>query len=269
MRKAANTNGRTGSARSRRSIAPGNQPLNTRAALLRKSAVLILFVLGLAVLMIQNSTLMAERIGRPITKVRMDSQWQNVAVAEVGQILEAFMGAGFFEFDVAGVKARLEQHPWIRQATVKKQWPDTIALNLVEEVGIARWGEGELINQYGEIFRPGTQQGLNLPRLSGPKDSQMKVMEQFRAVNQLFFPAGLRVTELRLSERGNWSLHLNDRLNVTAGRGDVMNKLTRFLDFYNEQPEDSAAALVAVDLRYDNGFAVRKINEDLSGVAAR
>jgi cell division septal protein FtsQ len=48
-----------------------------------------------------------------------------------------------------------------------------------------------------------------------------------------------------------------------------MNKLTRFLDFYNEQPEDSAAALVAVDLRYDNGFAVRKINEDLSGVAAR
>lgn len=240
-----------------------------RAALLRKSAVLIVFVLGLSVLVIQNSTLVAERIGRPITKVRMDNQWQNVAEAEVGQILESFMGAGFFEFDVAGVKAKLEQHPWIRQATVKKQWPDTIALNLVEEVGIARWGEDELINQYGEIFRPGTQQGLSLPRLSGPSDSQMKVMEQFRAVNQLFFPAGLRVTELRLSERGNWSLQLNDRLGVTAGRGDVMHKLTRFLEFYNEQTEDSAATLVAVDLRYDNGFAVRKINEDLSGVAAR
>ena len=83
------------------------------------------------------------------------------------------------------------------------------------------------------------------------------------------FPAGLRVTELRLSERGNWSLQLNDRLGVTAGRGDVMDKLTRFLEFYNGQTEDSAAALVSVDLRYDNGFAVRKISEDLSGVAAR
>jgi len=250
-------------------MAPGNQPLNLRAALLRKSAVLVLFVLGLAVLVFQNSELVAERIGQPITKVRMDNQWQNVAEAEVGQVLESFMGAGFFEFDVAGVKARLEQHPWIRQATVKKQWPDSIALTLVEEVGIARWNEDGLINQYGEVFRPGQRHGLNLPRLSGPDDSQMKVMEQFRAVNQLFFPAGLRVTELRLSERGNWSLQLNDRIAVTAGRGDVMERLSRFLEFYNDQPAESATTLVGVDLRYDNGFAVRKINEDLSGVAAR
>ena len=230
---------------------------------------LVLFVIGLVALVVQNSALVAERIGQPITKVRMDNQWQNVAEAEVSLVLESFMGAGFFEFDVTGVKAKLEQHPWIRQATVKKQWPDTIALNLIEEVGIARWGDDGLINQYGEVFKPGSLIGANLPRLSGPDDSQMKVMEQFRAVNQLFFSAGLRVTELRLSERGNWSLQLNDQIAVTAGRGDVMEKLSRFLDFYNEQPAEAATALLAVDLRYDNGFAVRNMAEDLSGVAAR
>lgn len=255
--------------RKKRSFVAGNQPLNHRAAMIRNLAVLVSFVIGLGFLLFQNSEAVAQRIGQPITKVRMDNHWQSVAESEVREILERFMGTGFFEFNVSGLKQQLELHPWIRQATVKKQWPDTISLNLIEEVAIAHWGDSELINQYGEIFDPSVASVLNLPQLRGPKDSQLKVMEQFRAVSQLFFPVGLRVTELELSKRGNWSLQLNSRIDVTAGRGDVMNKLTRFMDFYTNQSEEFVAGVVAVDLRYDNGIAVRSIENEMSAVAAR
>ncbi len=255
--------------RKQRSFVAGNQPLNHRAAMIRNLVVLVLFVIGLGILLFQNSEAVAQRIGQPITKIRMDNHWQSVAESEVREILERFMGTGFFEFDVSGLKHELELHPWIRQATVKKQWPDTISLNLTEEVAIAHWGDLELINQYGEIFRPSSAAVLNLPQLKGPEDSQLKVMEQFRTVNQLFFPVGLQVTKLELSKRGNWSLRLNSRIDVTAGRGDVMNKLARFLDFYTNQPEEFFAGVVAVDLRYDNGIAVRSIENEMSAVAVR
>lgn len=259
-----NTNGRK-----QRKFVAGNQPLNHRGAMVRNLLVLVSFVFGLGFLLFQNSDAIAQRIGQPITKVRMDNQWQSIAETEVRSVFAQFMGVGFFEFNVVGLKQELEMHPWIRQATVKKQWPDTIALSLTEEVAIARWGDSQLINQYGEVFDPELMVALSLPQLRGPEDSQLKVMEQFRTINQLFFPVGLRVTELQLSQRGNWGLQLNGSINVNAGRGDVMDKLKRFLDFYNNQPENFVASMVAVDLRYDNGIAVQSVEADMSAVAAR
>ena len=199
----------------------------------------------------------------------MENQWQRISGAEVRQMLSGFMGTGYFDFDVVGVKNTLEQHPWVRQASVKKIWPNSLGLHLTEEVAIARWGVDGLLNQYGEIFRPNTTSHLQaLPSLSGPEESQIRVMEQFRIVNQLFFPAGLRVTSLALSDRGSWTLELNDKLRVIAGREDVMERLNRFLEFYGRHA-DSVSNMLAVDLRYDNGLAVQSLHEDPTELAAR
>ena len=94
-------------------------------------------------------------------------------------------------------------------------------------------------------------------------------MEQYRALSQQLFSAGLRVTALSLSQRGNWTLELNREITVTAGREQVSERLGRFIDFYRSQQDTGARAIVSVDLRYDNGLAIKRAEEELAGVAVR
>ncbi len=235
-----------------------------------KYLVLVISFVGFTVLFVQNKELISQRMSRPVTKVRVENQWQRISEAEVRKLIGQFMGVGYFDFDVQSVKKELESHPWIRHAAVKKVWPDGVGLQLTEEVAIARWSEDRLLNQYGEIFNPEPvdHPGI-LPILSGPEGTQIQVMEQYRAINQLFFQAGLRVTGLALSERGNWTLELNQQIDINAGRVHVMTRLARFIDFYAKQAEEEIAAMAYVDLRYENGIAVRSHSEGLPGVAVR
>lgn len=249
---------------------PGSQPLDTASVLYRRLAIVATIFLGIALAIILNVDSLSQRLNQSVTKVRMENQWQRVSDQEVREMLSEYMGTGFFDFNVLGVKQTLEQHPWIRKADVKKIWPNSLGLHLTEEVAIARWSNGSLLNQYGEIFKPRVTSHLQqLPLLEGPADSQILVMEQYRAINQLFFPAGLRVTSLTLSDRGTWSLSLNDELEIIAGREDVMNRLGRFLTFYNDLDSADLENMLAVDLRYNNGLAVRKLPDEVSELAAR
>lgn len=195
---------------------------------------------------------------RPISKVRIENQWQRVAEAEVTAILQAYIGAGFFEFDIDRVSAELEALPWVSSVDLRRVWPDTLALHLKEEVPIAHWGEGKLLNQYGELFEPANALDFTeLPTLAGPEDSQDRVMQQYKQLSQVLSPAGLRLAGLRLSHRGSWSMRVNS-MQVEAGRGDILAKTQRFARFYAQQDATETAQFESVDLRYGNGIAVKK-----------
>lgn len=209
-------------------------------------------------------------INRPITKVKLENQWTKLSEREVSQMLAAYMGSGFFAFDVVGLKNDIERHPWVRQASIQRVWPDSVSLRIDEKVAIARWGETQLLSQQGEKFAP-AQMGnaASLPKLSGPEGSQDRVMQQYQFLNELFSPADLRLSELTLSERGSWELVVNDRIAVAAGREKIIERVNRFISFYQREPEFERLAITSVDLRYDNGLAIARSEEELSGVAAR
>ena len=236
----------------------GGQPLNKRTAS-RKRAALIAVVASLSVIVIQqNHENLVNALTRPVSKVRIESMQQFVTEEELRNLVSRYLGVGFLTFDVLGAKRSLEQHPWIRRVSVKKVWPDTVAIDIREEVAIARWRESLLLNQFGEIFEPAEIQRLaGLPSLIGPEGEQYRVMKQYRAVSQQVFPAGLRVTSLSLSPRGNWVLVLNDLTRVTLGREKTVERLARFTEFYQNSGIELHEGFVSADLRYDNGIAVR------------
>ena len=261
---------RSGVHATRRTLISSNQPL--KPIYLGKRALLLMLTLfvGLGLLIQQNYRDISRYLNRPVTKVRIENQWQQISNAEVRMYLASYMGSGFFDFDVNGVKQELEQHPWVSLATVKRIWPDTVSVQLTEQVAIARWGGSQLLNQRGEIFEPSNMENLSaLPQLSGPELSQYEVMEQYQLFTQILFPAGLRLTGLSLSPRGSWGLTLNEEMQVAVGRIDVNKKLERFVDFYAGQPALQTALFQSIDLRYSNGIAIRSANLDLTGVAIR
>ena len=268
----ANTTMRIGSGihATRRNVFSEKQSLKTTHSGNRAVILIVTLCISLALLLQQNYQEVSRFLNRPVSKVRIENQWQQLNDAEIKQMLIPFMGIGFFVSDVDGIKQNLEQHPWIFKASVKRIWPDTLSLQLTEQVAIARWGENQLLNQQGEIFNPSNLDNLStLPILRGPEQSQFEVMQQYQLLNQVFFPVGLRLTGLSLSSRGSWQLTLNDNMQVVVGRSDVIVKVERFVEFYVGQPATQTAQFESIDLRYSNGMAIKTIQQEIAGVAVR
>jgi len=209
-------------------------------------------------------------INQPVSRIGIEGSLQFVQEQEIADLISSKLGEGFFGIDVNSVKADLETHPWIASAAVKRVWPDQLAIRITEEVPIARWGDTHLLNQYGHIFSPENLTQLpNLPVLLGPKDSENLMMERYKELSELLFPAGLGLQQLSLSSRGSWELQLSDGVQVIAGRRDVTERVRRFLEIYDSQLRNDIALIESVDLRYANGLAVKTSQDDINGVAAR
>jgi len=248
----------------------GGQPLNKKPASRKRAALFVLVMSSIVLAIQQNHETLANALIRPVSKVRIESVQQFVTEEELRKLVSQYLGAGFFAFDVLGAKQSLEQHPWIRLVSVKKIWPDILAIDIQEEVAIARWKQGQLLNQFGEIFEPAEIQRLaRLPLLIGPEGEQYRVMEQYRAVNQQLFSAGVRVTSLSLSPRGNWVMVLNDSTRVTLGREKTVERLARFAELYENPELEFHTNLLSADLRYDNGIAVKLEAKESASLAYR
>jgi cell division protein FtsQ len=88
-------------------------------------------------------------------------------------------------------------------------------------------------------------------------------------LNELFSPVDLRLSELTLSERGSWDLVVNDRIAIAVGREKLIERVNRFIAFYQQETDFDRDAIAKVDLRYDNGLAIARVDESLPGVASR
>jgi cell division protein FtsQ len=68
---------------------------------------------------------------------------------------------------------------------------------------------------------------------------------------------GLQVRSQSLSERGSWAVDLGQGTQLVFGRRRVTEKLQRFLAVYDRRLNQYLAQAERVDLRYQNGLAVR------------
>lgn len=174
----------------------------------------------------------------------------------------------FFSVDLPSVRAAFEAVPWVRHATVRREFPNRLQVMLQEHQAVAYWGsEGEtrLINSFGEVFEAnvGEIEQEMLPRLNGPQGQSAEVLAVYRALAPLFEPMEMPVDELGLSVGGSWRVQLDSGAGIELGRGSVaelservrrfLATLTQVTSRYERQP----SALESADLRHENGYAIR------------
>jgi cell division protein FtsQ len=178
------------------------------------------------------------------------------------------LAGNFFTVDLAATRKAFEDVPWVRQAVVRREFPNRLRVVLQEHQPVALWGEdgsSRLVNSFGELFEAnaGEVESEALPRLAGPDGQAAQVLAMYAAVAPLFEPLELAAEQLQLTGRGSWQLSLDTGATVELGRGevaDVLPRVQRFVDTlsqvtsrYGRRPE----ALVSADLRYGDGFAIR------------
>ena len=59
----------------------------------------------------------------------------------------------FFTADLDQVRKVFESVPWVRRASVRREWPDQLIVELEEHEALGTWGEdGRLLSVKGDVF---------------------------------------------------------------------------------------------------------------------
>jgi cell division protein FtsQ len=150
----------------------------------------------------------------------------------------------------------VERLPWVERAQVRKRWPDTLEVTVVEHRPFARWGSERLLSVDGVLFPvPRNVDASALPQLGGPDAQVSEVVALYNQASALFAPMGLKVDALVRDARGSWSLKLDSGLDLVIGRADAHPRLQRFARLLPPLLGDPRT-LQRADLRYTNGFAL-------------
>lgn len=178
--------------------------------------------------------------------------------------------------DVDSIQQEILRLPWIKQVSVRKQWPDRLIVNIVEFKPKFYWNEVFLLDDDGNLFNvPDEQIQENLPRLFGPIGKEKIILDNYRQLEAIANQLSKRDYQIYIDkaladERNAWQLLLkpcfkgvcanNKDIKVTLGREYIGDRFKRFVRFFKNIQADLPRneRISEVDLRYDNGIAVKR-----------
>ncbi len=174
----------------------------------------------------------------------------------------------FFTADLGGVRKAFMQVPWVRDAVVRREFPNRLRVILQEHKPVAFWGESSdttLVNSFGEVFEanPGDVDQEGLPRLIGPQEQSAQVLAMYRQLAPLFEAVDLGIERLTLTGRGSWQAETDSGAVIELGRGgpeEILARAQRFTETITQATSRYGRrneAVLSADLRHGDGYAIR------------
>jgi cell division protein FtsQ len=193
------------------------------------------------------------RVEGEVTRNSVSTIRANAGPRLAGDLLTLDLGVG---------KQAFESVPWVRQAVVRRIWPDRLAVQLEEHRAAALWGDDRLVNTYGEVFEAnlGDVEDDGLVTLRGPEGSARAMLTLYLRLVPLFETIEGRIDTLSLSGRGSWRVELDSGAEVELGRGDadeVLARTQRFVRTVGQVTSQYQRPLEYADLRHGEAYAVR------------
>ena len=215
-----------------------------------------LMLLALPFVGVLNGWFAADRW--PVDKLDVRAEFNHVSAEEIREVAQPLLGKGFFAIDLDAVRSAVATLPWVERAEARKRWPDTIDLVIYERQPYARWGAERLVSRSGELFTvAGAEQLKGLPQLGGPDDRLDDVLQFYADCVREFSGSGMVIDAVTLSTRGGWRLDLASGAIIEIGRDNAKQHLARFLDVWPSLAGAHPEPPAYIDLRYENGFALR------------
>jgi cell division protein FtsQ len=173
----------------------------------------------------------------------------------------------FFTANLEQVRQVFEAVPWVRRATVRREWPDRLIVEVEEHEALGTWGEdGRLLSVKGDVFTANlaeAEEDHELPQFSGPDGSEKEVLSRYAELRSWFAPARLVPESLALSSRYAWTVILNNGTSVALGREQTPTMLRdRVSRLVSVWPQLAARVqdIETIDMRYQNGLALSATN---------
>lgn len=182
---------------------------------------------------------------------------------ELVAALENYQNAFILAVDTAAAKHKLESLPWVRRATVTRQFPNTLLIRIEEHQPAAVWiddSRRRLVSDAGELI-PLTDArsfgGLPVLRGSGAPE---QIRELFRLLDTE--PAlARRLTQATLVGERRWNVWLDHRVEVRLPEQGA-EAAWHYLAKRQRDEALLSRAIEAIDLRNPSWLALRLMDEN-------
>ncbi len=194
-----------------------------------------------------------------IRQVQFLGPMRHVDAAQLRRVVADELSGTFFTLNLDAARVAFSGVPWVREAAVRRRWPNRLEVRLDEHQPLARWNGSTLVNREGEVFS--AEYDGELPALVGPEGSARTVADTYYRYRSTLAAVARSIAELRLSDRRAWTLHLDNGIAVELGRDRPDERMQRFVAWYPKALApllgEEGTHIQQVDMRYRSGFAVR------------
>ncbi len=228
-------------------------------------------LLGLAALALLAAGLwwLAQRPIFTLKVIRIDGasemQLRRVNALTVRNTALPRIRGNFFTANLDTVRAAFEAVPWVRKATIRREWPNTLLVTIEEHQPLGTWGEdGRLVSVKGDVFTANldeAEEDGELPEFAGPEGSAPEVVARYADLQKWFAPLGLAPDAVQLSGRYAWKVRLDNGVTVELGReqtpATLQERVARLVSVYPQLAARLQERIESVDMRYPNGLALK------------
>lgn len=232
--------------------------LNDLQALKRLTLLVYLLIIPLVIFLIQQSLI---RSNFPINEIQIKNQYEKVDSLQVDLIIQQYLRGNFFGLDLNLTRNIFKKLPWVREVSVRRIWPDKIEISIEEHQVIARWGNVGLVNDKGEFFNAAYQD--DLPYFWGPKNFVSEITQKYFEINKILSKELMQIGTISMSDRLSWEIQTDNNIKIVLGRKDILKKITNFVEHYQTVLTEINNRIEYVDMRYKNGFAIKKLDEKI------
>jgi cell division protein FtsQ len=189
-----------------------------------------------------------------LREVHITGEARHVTRAQIEAIANNELKGTFFTLNLPQVRRAFEKLPWVREVTLRRRWPASLEVNVIEHVPLARWGNHALVNTHGEIFHAAFDG--KLPTFVGPAGTAKEIAIQYDYFRRSLSALGAPVL-VQLTPRRAWQVRLDGGPTLELGREDIEARLGRYIQVHERTVGALKRRIDYVDLRYANGFSVR------------
>ena len=199
------------------------------------------------------------RVDLPIKQISIIGEYQHIDKEQVDLIANEYIEGNFFSINLDQTRHAFKKLAWVREIAIRKKFPDTLEVTIEEHKPIARWGRVGLVNSYGEIFNAASQE--ELPSFIGYETFVKEMTLKFMEMNEILSKELMQVGTITLSERLSWEVITDNQVRVILGKDNIIKKLNLFTNNYQNILAELKNRIEYVDLRYKDGFSVKKLQE--------
>ena len=193
----------------------------------------------------------------PVENVYIEGEFIYLSHEQLTQKAMPYVSGGFFTVNIEQLRKRLMALPWVEDVSIRRQWPDSLQLRVIEKQPVAYWGKDQLLSSRAVLFKPEKlDKSMSIPKIHGPEGQHEIMLKELGRLQAWLSDSALRISELKQDERRSWSVTMESGLELRLGRSMRHERVQRFANACQGQLQKQLKQIRHVDMRYTNGFAV-------------